>query len=189
MLKPQFPLSWLINTSLEPFICLKCAEYCVRHDYDVLLIQHRQKGGRLANEKETNVHLWTYAAILEMVEDGGRMCEGTSGRSTTTNVRAHQSLVVGRVADLARRTVTELEELRNWEIRCTNDLVGGQQEGNVEIDVDDASQMALLLARYPKQCTVRSEEFDELADRLGDAKVGVGDENADMGTCYLASRR
>jgi hypothetical protein len=51
-----------------------------------MLKEHQERGGSLANSHATNVRLWTYTAILEMIDAGGRMCEGMSGLFQTTNI-------------------------------------------------------------------------------------------------------
>jgi hypothetical protein len=141
----------------------------VRADYDLLLRRQREEGGRIANQKEVNVGIWTYKAMYEMVEDRGRMCEGVEG-------------VFGRVYNktLADGTGRELKDVEIWELRDSTDLVGDAHVEGAEMDADDASQTALLRARYQEQCVKKSEELDDLVDRLGDAKVGMGDGDVEM---------
>jgi hypothetical protein len=71
-------------------------------------------------------------------------------------------------------------ELRTWEVRHDASGVGNRVAEGGEIDVDDASQMALLRAGYSEQDVKRSEELDELAERLADAKVGMGEGDGEM---------
>jgi hypothetical protein len=138
-------------------------------DYDVLLAQHRDKGGRLASVQETNVRLWTYAAISEMVEEGGRMCEGMSGLFAVADFGSYEMLGSAGVAAAVRDTVTGLENMNAWKMReeqqgCAND------EG-VERDTEDASQSA---ARKDQDGVM------DLAERLDDARVGTGNGDVEM---------
>jgi hypothetical protein len=71
------------------------------------------------------------------------------------------------------------EDLGNWEVRHGAGVVKNEVDG-VEIDGDDASQMALTKARYCVQCGERSAELDELAERLEDAKVGIQEGDVEM---------
>jgi hypothetical protein len=79
----------------------------------------------------------------------------------------------------------ELEDVGIWELRDSTALVGGAHVEGAEMDVDDASQTALLRARYQEQCEKKSEELDDLADRLGDAKLGMGDGDVEMKNLVL----
>jgi hypothetical protein len=81
-IKPQLPRSWFkpdANMLSQPFICPACVEDQIRAQYPKFLEQHRRTGGKLTDNEETNVQLWTYSAVLEAVEQGGRMCEATIG--------------------------------------------------------------------------------------------------------------
>ncbi|KAF1914745.1 hypothetical protein BDU57DRAFT_579237 [Ampelomyces quisqualis] len=134
-LKPSLPLSWLKNTLPAPFVCPQCVEMCVRCDYDSFAFLDR---GSARRDREMNIELWTYEAVLSMVEDGGRMCEVAAG--------------VGQ---------DEIEDRR-------------------EIDAEDASRVAVLKARYHDQAMKQQDEMDELAERLGDTKVGELDGDMDI---------
>lgn len=63
--------------------------------------------------------------------------------------------------------------VERWEIR-DNGVGHGEDEvgGGMEMDVDDASQVAVLKAKSHDQTAKQRDKMDELADRLRDANVG-----------------
>ncbi|KAH7406871.1 hypothetical protein DE146DRAFT_407583 [Phaeosphaeria sp. MPI-PUGE-AT-0046c] len=125
-LKPQLPLAWFKNTLPEPFICPQCVEECVRADYNVLLERSVQKGGA----RETNVRLWTYGAMMDMIRDGGRRCEGTSGLFATQHSGVCEAVVEG---SLPRQDVSQSETADAWCVRETTQVkitTAGQPEVN-----------------------------------------------------------
>jgi hypothetical protein len=58
----------------------------MRADYEMLLersLQGQGQNGCVSSGKEVNVRLWTYAAMMDMVRDGGRERQGTSSLFAT----------------------------------------------------------------------------------------------------------
>ncbi|KAF2028901.1 hypothetical protein EK21DRAFT_101510 [Setomelanomma holmii] len=176
-LKPQLPLSWLKNTSLQPFIWPVCVEEAASYDYDALLAHHRERGGRFVNDKEANICIWTYAAIKAMVDEGGRICEGMSGCFSMTAVNAYGVFADEGVTAVLRNTIYELERLEVWEMR-EQKKSGGEAEA--EIDEDDASGMALFRARFQSELEAAREDIGDLAERMRDARIGFKYEDVDM---------
>jgi hypothetical protein len=168
--KPQLPLSWLKNTHLHPLICPACVKDQVRAQYDELLAEHRWNGGRLTDSMETNVQLWTYGAVLEACDKGGRICEATTGMFRLKYVDGFRAL--------SERKVTADKK---WEMRDGVANVEDEEEKERELGLkEDASKIALVAA---KESVVGKErdvdmEMDDLADRLFDAKVGVVENDA-----------
>jgi hypothetical protein len=76
------------------------------------------------------------------------------------------------VAETVQSTVSELEALAAWEMRDTLSISTRPSNDETEIDVHDASHAVVLRARYEEPFAVQHEELDDLADRLGNARVG-----------------
>jgi hypothetical protein len=194
--KPQLPLHWLKTSQTlheQSFICPACVENQIREQYPKSLEQHRKERGRLTDSEETNVQLWTYAAVLEAVERGGRMCEATVGLFRLKYVDGFKALadrkmavsILNEIAEGKRLTGGQGED-KKWEMRGGKDdgeeMEGKEKEERELALEEDASKIASVAA---KKGVVEEEdvdmEMDDLADRLFDAKVGVveGDQAVD----------
>ncbi|KAH3907390.1 hypothetical protein HBH56_188420 [Parastagonospora nodorum] len=145
-----------------------------------MIQKHRERGGRLANSKDTNVRLWTYTAILEMIEAGGRMCESLVGPFKTHDIQAYQALTDIRTVEVIQGTISELEGMTRWDMRDAPNMMTRSSNRETELDADDASRVALLRAQHEEQPDKQHAELDDLADWLGGAKVGDGDGDVDM---------
>jgi hypothetical protein len=99
-----------------------------------------------------------------------------SSRRATSDARAHQTSGKDSLAETTRATASQFEVSSTWKLRETRQPT---EEEHVQVGVVDASQTALLRARYQSRA-VGDLELDELAEMLGDAKVGVVDEEIDM---------
>ncbi|KAF2828131.1 hypothetical protein CC86DRAFT_439054 [Ophiobolus disseminans] len=174
-LKPSLPLTWLKHTSLAPFVCPVCVEACMRADYSVLLVQHRESGGRLANATETNIRLWTYAAMIKMVAEGGRMCEGMAGCFAMRDVGAYEGLTISSGSSSIATTIRA--GVGSWKMRHGVEAGMGEE---TEMDGDWVSLVAVLEARYQGHARREGGEVEDLAERLCDARVGLGDGDVEM---------
>lgn len=146
-----------------------------------MLTQHRESGGRLANNLETNIKLWTYAEIMEMVNYGGRMCEGMSSLFQTNDVQAYQALIASGEAEIIRRGLPEFKDFVPGSMRDGQVKTSRPSSGDFEIDADEASHIVFLRSQYCEKASRHLEELDQLADRLADAKVGVEEDFEMMG--------
>lgn len=73
--------------------------------------------------------------------------------------------------------------VERWEIRGVQATHGEDRDegdGGMEMDTEDASQADILKAKSHDQPAKQRDKMDELADRLGDAKVGQIDGYVDM---------
>jgi hypothetical protein len=195
--KPNLPIISFKNTSSLPFVCPECVEDCVRHDYDSMLRKHRAEGGRLADDKEANVKLWTYKEILGMAGPGEsgfigmRMCEGRFGgvfklrhvAKWQALIASSEEAIISGWSGNAQHTVAETGGFTFCDMRDSQAMSTRPSSGDVEIDPEDASHVALLRARYRDQAVRKlqhSDELDQLAEQLGDAKVSAGEEDVEM---------
>jgi len=145
-----------------------------------MLQKHRERCGRLANDKDTNVRLWTYTAIVEMIEAGGRMCESLVGPFKTHDIHAYQALTDGSTVGFIHDTISELEGMMRWDLRESRSMTTRAPNRNTELDANDASRAALLREHFEQQPNKQRAVLDDLADWLGGAKVGDGDGDVDM---------
>jgi hypothetical protein len=134
----------------------------------------------LANDKDTNVRLWTYTAIVEMIEAGGRMCESLVGPFKTHDIHAYQVLTDGLTVGVIQGTISELEGMTRWDLREPRSMTTQALNRGTELDANDASRTAFLRAQFEQQLNKQRAELDDLADWLGGAKVGDGDGDVDM---------
>lgn len=111
--------------------------------------------------------------MMDMVRDGGRGCQGTSGLFTTQDKSVTGALICqndeqAEVADAWRVREREQAEI----------TAGGQ----LELDVPhalDCDQLRLRSKQYGSRGGQQSKEMDELAEMLQDARVGL--ESGDFG--------
>ena len=115
--------------------------------------------------------------MMEMVAEGGRMCEGMSGCFEMSDVGAYGALADGGIAATIRGIISELEGMGAWEMRD-----GTAEQDGLEMDAEDASHMTLMWAQYRDHLTGSETcgEVNDLAERLGDVKVGMGTEDVEM---------
>jgi hypothetical protein len=78
--KPQLSRIWFKSTSRLPFICPVCVEECVRTDYDRLQKKHTKRMGKVVDDHRSNVEAWLYKAVVELVREGGRLCQAMDGK-------------------------------------------------------------------------------------------------------------
>lgn len=128
-----------------------------------------QQSVPMGNSKETNVRLWTFAGMMDMVHEGGRFCKGTSGLFVAQGDPACQIDVEGV---LTRETVLQSDAANTWCIRETNQ-VGIEAARQLEIDGKNYNQLTLFSSRYQDQATQPCENIGELVERLHDTKVGL----------------
>lgn len=145
-----------------------------------MLQKHREGGGRLANDKDTNVRLWTYTAIVKMIEAGGRVCESLFGPFKTNDIHTYIALTDGRAVGFIQGTISEFEGMTRWDLRDAPNMMTRSSNRDAELDAGDASRGALLRAQSKEQTNAWNGELDDLADWLGGAKVGDGDGDIDM---------
>jgi len=114
--------------------------------------------------------------MMEMVAEGGRMCEGISGCFEADGVGAYGALADGGVAATIRGIISGLEGMGAWEMR------DGAVEHAEQDGLEDASHMTLIWAQYRDHLTGSETcgEVNDLAERLGDVKVGLGTEDVQM---------
>jgi hypothetical protein len=184
--KPQLPLAWLkISEDMHEhlFVCPACVEDQIRAQYPKFLEQHRKNGGKLTDSEETNMQLWTYAAVLEAVERGGRMCEATLGLFRFKYVDAFRALADRKMAvslldgiAMGQEQIVGQCKEKKWEMHDGDDVVMGEEKER-ELGLEKDASKNALLAVVEKGDTVLQEdvdmEMDDLAERLCDAKVGV----------------
>ncbi|KAF1833074.1 hypothetical protein BDW02DRAFT_624368 [Decorospora gaudefroyi] len=167
--KPQLPLSWLKpdeNLHTYPFICPVCIEDQIRAQYPKFLAQHKEKYGRPSENTDSNVQLWTYAAVLDAVDRGGRLCEATTGVFRLKYVNGFKCIVENMMAGKQATW-----KMRDGEVDAEEDAAAPKWD----LDVEDASTDALVARNEGEGGDV---EMDDLAGWLKDAKVGL-DEGPD----------
>jgi hypothetical protein len=183
--KPQLPLAWLkISDDMHEhlFVCPACVEDQIRAQYPEFLEQHCKNGGKLTDCEETNVQLWTYAAVLEAVERGGRMCEATLGLFRFKYIDGFKALIDKKMAVslldgiAVGQALTEAQGgEKKWEMRDGDDVVMGGEKKERELGLEeDASKNALLAVVEKGDAALQEDvdmEMDDLADRLCDAKA------------------
>jgi hypothetical protein len=109
------------------------------------------------------------------------MCEGMFGLFRTEDAQAYQVYIASGEAEILRGspsmvTVPEIAESTFQNMRDGHDKCTRFPKDELDIDIDDASYVALFHARYPGQAAKQHwqhDELDQLTDGLGDAKLGA----------------
>lgn len=153
----------------------------MRADYEMLLAGSLQLGQGLGlgqngtmgsgSSKEINIRLWTYAAMMDMVRDGGRERQGTAGLFCTQD-----ESVVGV---LTQTNVERPSAVDAWRTRESGEGAGQHDDGG-----QDCRRLSLMLDDQDERGRGRThEDVDKLADMLQDARVGL--ESGDGGVDEL----
>ena len=124
------------------------------------------------------MQLWTYGAVLEACEKGGRMCEATTGLFRLKYVDGFRALSERKVtADM--KWVMRDDGVNEEDEEKKEKKKEKKKERELDLE-EDASNIALVSAKegvVGKKVDV-DMEMDDLADRLFDAKVGVVENDA-----------
>ncbi|KAI4690269.1 hypothetical protein J4E81_007421 [Alternaria sp. BMP 2799] len=155
--KPQLPLAWLKrqeNLHQHPFICPVCIEDRIRSQYPRYLEKRKRGSGaqRLTDDVETNVQLWTYEAVLEAAEKGGRVCEAADedGERSVFRIKYLEGFkALGQKRDTTHGV---------WDIRVVREERGVEEQEGVTPDED--------------------AEMDDLVEHLLDAKIAIKQDTA-----------
>ena len=118
---------------------------------------------------ETNVQIWTYEAVLEAVERGGRISEGVVGVFRIKYLEGFRSLGRGQKKDGGYET---------WALRGRT--AGAYREGKTQTVVDDkdASEESLIGGENNDEVRVGDVEMEDLADRVTDARIDIQQDHA-----------
>ncbi|KAI4649057.1 uncharacterized protein J4E78_008575 [Alternaria triticimaculans] len=153
--KPQLPLAWLKrqeNLHQHPFICPVCIEDRIRSQYPRYFEDHQKNPAasqKVTDDVETNVQLWTYEAVLEAVERGGRVCEAED----KAGIFRIKYLEGFKALTQRRNTLVTV-----WDTRDVRQEIEVEEQNMITPDED--------------------AEMDDLAEQLLDAKIATAQDSA-----------
>lgn len=138
------------------------------------------------DDVKSNIQLWTYAAALEAVEKGGRMCEGMMGVFRLKYVEGFRLLSREDMVDLSLESVVQAEQKHmtmdhekddkrshEWEMR-DNAVLEDDKMQQQKVDFRERINENALV-KMGSEGKDDDIEIENLADRLMDVKVGVNE--------------
>ncbi|KAF2683615.1 hypothetical protein K458DRAFT_39890 [Lentithecium fluviatile CBS 122367] len=165
------------STTFVPFICPMCIEIALRRNYIKIWKEYRSAGFRPSHEVDVNVATWTHRSVHALVDAGLRVTQGTSGvfLFTCEDEYEHISFVPSVIEDTKGRWTFRGRKTRKTRRRSRSpDKSGDEVDGHPPFR-GNFLRTERERKSYRDRSPLKNEAlvFDELAERLNDAKVGL----------------